>query len=1028
MSLLKSIITSNILKHHVSKQLTVDQPNLTSQIVPDDTESTPSESKTLDLAEVSETEPGVDQSGHISKEVLRQSGVRFDENKRYVITEVYDSEKQKYIQLKKASFIGLINLESEEFIDSKTGNLLNLATALHRNKIKIEEVSNRNDVLDTTDELDLFSSSYYADLDSTIDGGAADRTKIEFKKITSAELSQVQGEVLTSTLKNSATLDAVNVSVNQPRTPKSASNDALTYDSFTNSLNSKILNGNFSSKSSNFSDMNQEETNAFNLVKTLLYKKPSNGKYIRFERVVKNKMFDISSGKVKDLSTDEYIGINEALVKGVLRINDANVLFDDSKIYVIDTVLLNSRKITLFEALEKKVVDKSKCTYKFLNTNYSIKEAMKQGYIEGKIITSHEIKWILEDFANRVESKMNLSISSKKSLDKTLTLSEHQNDVTIDEEVTKPEKLEILYSRVETSSRQNSANEYFIYDGETESYVPISDAYQAGIVINDPIRIKDPSNNNYILLKDAVIKGLISNVKSAQRIGFKNRSSFLTHNRTSYLIDSVYEPRKRSTYSLQDAIKVGLYVNGIYRNFNKGESYSIDEAISKGFILGKKVDLDAIESSFLSSLAGREISSTNAPSKPIRGVYDEDSKIKENLKLKSRPVSKSAEKRKMFNSDDSILKSKIEPFSGKIISIQDVISGKFIRPNEAEKFGLINFLNGTFKNSLTDETLKINEAIEKGFIQVDTQPSATKAAERRKRTFSEKSKRTIKSTNTTDSDILLNTDRVEIGQQFKILSVLDPVKRKHLELDEAINTGLFDVGSAMYIDPRTKKRHTLVDAIDQGLLKIADKDFRASYKLVIEENDRNFVKNISTLSIRYVVDSFTQQIIPVNVAVSKKLVNLDNGTYVGYEKIISFKEAYDKFLVFTCDDLDEPESKRAKFRVVVVRKSTTGKNMSIKSSLAKNWLNIGRRIYIDKQTNQDIPFSQALDMDLLVLKSTLGDGGGSVENESYFTLIDRSKSKDNFQHREGTHLNGFNSSKQLSSLKTNQNRSFAFEK
>lgn len=72
-------------------------------------------------------------------------------------------------------------------------------------------------------------------------------------------------------------------------------------------------------------------------------------------------------------------------------------------------------------------------------------------------------------------------------------------------------------------------------------------------------------------------------------------------------------------------------------------------------------------------------------------------------------------------------------------------------------------------------------------------------------------------------------------------------------------------------------------------------------------------------------------------------------------------------MALTVDDLDRPNSKRANFKVALVKKSTTGKNMSVKSALAKNWLNFERRVYIDKQTNQEIPFSQAVDMDLLVL-------------------------------------------------------------
>ena len=83
------------------------------------------------------------------------------------------------------------------------------------------------------------------------------------------------------------------------------------------------------------------------------------------------------------------------------------------------------------------------------------------------------------------------------------------------------------------------------------------------------------------------------------------------------------------------------------------------------------------------------------------------------------------------------------------------------------------------------------------------------------------------------------------------------------------------------------------------------------------------------------------------------------------------KQAYGKHLALTVDDLDRPDSDRAKFKVAMVKKSTTGKNMSVKSALAKNWLNFERRVYIDKQTNQEIPFSQAVDMDLLVLIANL---------------------------------------------------------
>ena len=141
-----------------------------------------------------------------------------------------------------------------------------------------------------------------------------------------------------------------------------------------------------------------------------------------------------------------------------------------------------------------------------------------------------------------------------------------------------------------------------------------------------------------------------------------------------------------------------------------------------------------------------------------------------------------------------------------------------------------------------------------------------------------------------------------------------------------------------------------------------------------------------------------------DIAVDKNLINLDNGTYLGYEKIITLKEAFDKCLALTVDDLDQPDSKRNKYKVAFVRKSTTGKNMSLKSALAKNWLNFGRRVYIDKQTNQEIPFSQAIDMDLLVLL-------GNFDEKPFITnLNDHLKPKQSIRLARKSHDSSSNES------------------
>jgi hypothetical protein len=232
--------------------------------------------------------------------------------------------------------------------------------------------------------------------------------------------------------------------------------------------------------------------------------------------------------------------------------------------------------------------------------------------------------------------------------------------------------------------------------------------------------------------------------------------------------------------------------------------------------------------------------------------------------------------------------------------------------------------------------------------------------------------------------------------------ILDPVRKTKISLDDAIRLGIFDTGSATYFDSTLNRKLTMVDAIDQGLIKIANKNFHASFKIKETNDNQSIVKNVKSFSIRYVVDPFTNDIIPLNIADSKKLVNLENGTYIGSEKIISLKDAFDKHLAFTTDDIDQPNSVRAKFVIFQVRKSTTKKNMSLKSALAKNWINIDRRVYIDKQTNEEMSFSQAIDNDLLVLKGNMDIL--NAQNEQSFSSKEnnfkRNMSRESFQSRD----------------------------
>lgn len=175
--------------------------------------------------------------------------------------------------------------------------------------------------------------------------------------------------------------------------------------------------------------------------------------------------------------------IVEALHNGSLRLNDPNFLVDDSRIYHVDTVLLaltvpatsttGTRKITLADAVVKGLVDKKRCTVKYAGTEYSVREAMQRGFVEGRILTSFEIKWLLDEAARRVVNRL----ASSKSLDR---LDEREDSPA--SQPPQPPPRTVSTNKL-LGVPLESFNEFFIFDPDSERYVPISKAFYTGFFL-----------------------------------------------------------------------------------------------------------------------------------------------------------------------------------------------------------------------------------------------------------------------------------------------------------------------------------------------------------------------------------------------------------------------------------------------------------------------------------------------------------------------------------------------------------------
>jgi hypothetical protein len=260
-------------------------------------------------------------------------------------------------------------------------------------------------------------------------------------------------------------------------------------------------------------------------------------------------------------------------------------------------------------------------------------------------------------------------------------------------------------------------------------------------------------------------------------------------------------------------------------------------------------------------------------------------------------------------------------------------------------------------------------------------------------------------------------ESIKLGSQFRIVSILDPVKKEKLELDAAIQAGLFDIGRAIYIDPRNKKQITMIDAVDQGLIKIED-DKQSTNKLNKTQSNEQPVKkeaakqqqqtvlakDIRTSSISYVLDPVNQNVIPMAQAIKRKLVDIENDSCFTFDGIMTLRQAYEKGFALSADDLNRQSTNR-QLQIVVdsVKKSTTGKSMTFKSALAKSWLNVNKNVYIDKKTNEEIPYSEAVNLGYLTLRVGRAESDNDLlDADKSFNFRRLSKNAESFHSKEST--------------------------
>ncbi len=313
-----------------------------------------------------------DPKGVLSVELLRESKVKFRENKSYVISYVLDELKDEYISLKRALKVGIINDKANEFVNSKTGDAISIPFAIKLNKIKISEVKESS------------TSSVVQEAVQSVEMLETDnKSNYEKETLLQYEILPVSDQIKDNQQKTSNEPDVVETHQTTETIRIPETDNALTIDE-AHVAPENPENGSRKSSIVTIDELIKSRSPNFNLIDVLLFKKPSNGKYIRFDKVVKNNLYNPNTGRIKDLNTNEYITLTEAFTREVVRINDPEVLYDKFNVYKIESVQSTSDKLTLGEAIRKRIINRRACTYKFLSHTYTIDNAMKEGLVQGK--------------------------------------------------------------------------------------------------------------------------------------------------------------------------------------------------------------------------------------------------------------------------------------------------------------------------------------------------------------------------------------------------------------------------------------------------------------------------------------------------------------------------------------------------------------------------------------------------------------------------------------------------------------------
>ncbi len=186
-----------------------------------------------------------------------------------------------------------------------------------------------------------------------------------------------------------------------------------------------------------------------------------------------------------------------------------------------------------------------------------------------------------------------------------------------------------------------------------------------------------------------------------------------------------------------------------------------------------------------------------------------------------------------------------------ISSVYDHRLHTYIDPNSAIRKKILDPYHGSYLNNLTQETISIDDAMNKNFIIVEQQSSHPH-------------------TNQHNDKYVISTSLIRETRSYHLLGVRDYINNKELSVQEAIRLGILDKQNGQYINRKTDEILSISEAIAQGHIRAQPLPVDSSStttntqeKFGTSNIKRGTVKETKTYTLKSAIHPKTRKEIPI---------------------------------------------------------------------------------------------------------------------------------------------------------------------